>query len=271
MAEQPQTGHPQFSEDLALYALGALDSSASLEKHLQYCNSCRRELAELRGDAALLALSAAASAAPQRSRARLLAAIAQEKQLRQPQPAELRALPIPVLMSRSWRALAPVFTSLVLAIFAILLWRDNMNLKQANEELSARVVQANQQSADTRQVLDLLNARDAAQFSLVSTAAKPTPHVKTIYQQRTGQILLMASNLAPIPSNKSYELWLIPPQGAPIPAGLFKPSANGSAVMLPSAKQLPAGIEAKAFAVTVEDQAGAATPTPPIVLKGAGE
>ena len=53
------TAHEQFAEDLALYAVGALsgDEKVSLEKHLQECASCRRELEQLRGDAALLALS----------------------------------------------------------------------------------------------------------------------------------------------------------------------------------------------------------------------
>ena len=49
--------HEQYAEDLALYALGALDEKAALEKHLAECASCRRELEQLRGDAALLALT----------------------------------------------------------------------------------------------------------------------------------------------------------------------------------------------------------------------
>ena len=55
------TAHPQFEEDLALYALGTLDpeSRLALEEHLEECASCRRELEQLRGDMALLALSPA--------------------------------------------------------------------------------------------------------------------------------------------------------------------------------------------------------------------
>jgi hypothetical protein len=34
---------------------------------------------------------------------------------------------------------------------------------------------------------------------------------------------------------------------------------------------LPAGAEAKAFAITVENEAGATSPTMPIVMMGAGE
>jgi hypothetical protein len=50
--------HEQFAEDLALHALGTLqgEERVSLEKHLEGCASCRRELEQLRGDMALMAL-----------------------------------------------------------------------------------------------------------------------------------------------------------------------------------------------------------------------
>ncbi len=59
MNEKLQPGHEQYAEDLALYAVGALEagSCAQLELHLQECPACRRELETLRGDAAVLALS----------------------------------------------------------------------------------------------------------------------------------------------------------------------------------------------------------------------
>jgi anti-sigma-K factor RskA len=72
-----------------------------------------------------------------------------------------------------------------------------------------------------------------------------------------------------VPSQKAYELWLIPLNGAPMPAGVFKPDVRGSAVIINP--PLPAGVEAKAFAITVEAETGASTPTMPIVMMGAGE
>jgi anti-sigma factor RsiW len=44
--------HEEFAEDLALYALGSLegDERFGLEKHLEECAGCRRELDLLRGD-----------------------------------------------------------------------------------------------------------------------------------------------------------------------------------------------------------------------------
>jgi anti-sigma-K factor RskA len=72
-----------------------------------------------------------------------------------------------------------------------------------------------------------------------------------------------------LPAQKAYELWLIPNQGAPIPASVFKPDAHGGATVINP--PLPAGTEAKAFAITVEPEAGSSTPTMPIVLVGTGE
>ncbi len=82
-------------------------------------------------------------------------------------------------------------------------------------------------------------------------------------------LLFVANNMPALPPQKAYELWLIPVQGAPIPAGVFKPDAHGSATVVNP--PLPAGAEAKAFGITVENEGGATTPTMPIVMMGTGE
>ena len=73
--------HSRFTEDLALYALGTLegDEQVELEKHLKDCPDCRHELEQLRGGAALLALSASGPAPPQRARGRLMNAVTRER------------------------------------------------------------------------------------------------------------------------------------------------------------------------------------------------
>jgi len=88
-----------------------------------------------------------------------------------------------------------------------------------------------------------------------------------MYSRERG-LIFIASNLKPVPAQKAYELWLIPMHGEPIPAGVFKPDARGSATVINP--PLPAGVEAKAFAITVESEQGSSKPTPPIVMMGAG-
>jgi len=50
---------------------------------------------------------------------------------------------------------------------------------------------------------------------------------------------------------------------------VFKPDAHGSATVVNP--PLPAGTEAKAFAITVENEAGSPVPTTPVVMMGTGE
>jgi len=50
---------------------------------------------------------------------------------------------------------------------------------------------------------------------------------------------------------------------------VFKPDAHGSATVINP--PLPAGVEAKAFAMTIEPKQGSSTPTMQIVMMGAGE
>src|ERR1700692_2148199 len=114
------SAHEPFADDLALFALGALqgDERVTLEKHLEGCSSCRRELERLRGDMALLALSASGPAPPRRSRERLLKAIAQEP--RAPKAAPHQAL--------SWWTFLPWLATAALLLVGALLWRQSDRL-----------------------------------------------------------------------------------------------------------------------------------------------
>jgi len=48
--------------------------------------------------------------------------------------------------------------------------------------------------------------------------------------------------------------------------GGFKPDEHGNAVMMD--QKMPAGVEAKAFAITVEKEEGSDKPTSPVMLMG---
>jgi len=261
------SAHSQFAEDLALYALGALEGleRSELERHLEGCVACRSELQRLRGDAALLALAVEQVKPPAGARQRLMAAVAAE-----PRRTVAEVKP-------RWRMLTPVLAAIaaVLAIAVLALWRQNVDidrrLAKTQREMQSLTQEYGQLQADAqhaRDVLDVITSRDAVRVTLAATNAKPQPQGKAFYIPKSGRLVFMASNLAPIPAGKTYELWLIPKNGhAPMPAGVFRPDAGGSAnVMMPS---LPAGMEAKAFAITIEPEGGTSTPTMPLVLAGA--
>src|SRR3954468_10580557 len=236
--------HEQYADDLALYAVGSLPASeaAGLEQHLETCSDCRRELEALRGDAALLALSSAGPAAPARSRARLLNALATEPYAHT------------VRRRRPFFELVPILAAAALVLISILLWRENVQMRRRYEYLQAHQREEGVRLAKAQELIEMLTAPSVQRVSLNSTNLSPQPHAKCMYKAQNGHLLLMASNLAQLPSGKTYQLWIFPKKTnqKPVPAGMFKPDADGNAMVLnPS---IPTGVEARGFAVTIEPE-----------------
>ncbi len=253
------SGHEQFGENLALQALGSLegDERLELDAHLQECAACRRELESLRGDMALLSLSTAGPKPPARTRARLMAAIAGE-----PRGAT-------VAPRRSWWMLAPSLVAAALALMVVVIGQQNSTLRQQIAGMQWEAAAEQVELRQVREIVSTLTASDAMRVTLVAAKTPPQPQGKAIYVRDRSSLIFIASNLPAVPARKAYELWLIPTRGAPIPAGVFKPDAHGSATVVNP--PLPVGVEAKAFAITVEPEAGSTIPTMPIVMVGAGE
>lgn len=257
--------HTQYAEMLAVYALGALDAAeeSELQLHLRSCTECQAELAALRGDAALLALSAVGPAPPLRARQRLLASISNETR-QQP------ILPRLILgtLRPGWLSFAPIAAALILAIFSLMLWRLDARLQRRLDRTEAELQQMQEQLHKSAELVALLHSPDSMHLTLVKVQTPLQPQIKTVYSSKMGRLLLMASHLDPLPQNKAYELWLLPMNGAPMPCGMFKPNAKGDAMMDHSLKEL--GIEAKGFAITIEPESGSATPTSPIEMISVG-
>jgi anti-sigma-K factor RskA len=263
------SGHEQFADDLALYALDALQGQerANLEQHLATCAACKRELEQLRGDTALLALSTLGPKPPQRARQRLLDAVAKEAPMTS--RARLQEVPSNEVRTRSWWPWLGWAATAAVVLFAVSLGKENYELKRDLRMASSMLSQRTQDLEQARSLANSLTDPDSQHFTLVALKAPPQPQGKAIYLRKRSSLIFMANNMPSLPSQKAYELWLIPMEGAPIPAGTFKPDAHGSATVINP--PLPRGMHAKAFAITVENEAGAATPTMPIVMMGTGE
>lgn len=242
------SAHEQFAEDLALHALGVLqgDERATLEKHLDSCAPCRQELANLRGDMALMAIATSGPKPPQRARQRLLDAIAKEP----------RAAAGTSRASRFnwWAALGWAATAAMLLV-VIQLRRENYFLRESVSTLAALTGQQTIELANAKRVVDTLTAPESQTVVLAASKTPPQPQGKAFYLRNRSGLVFVANNLAPLPPDKIYELWLIPTSGAPIAAGLFKPDAKGNATVV-NPPGLPAGVEAKTFAVTLESASG---------------
>ena len=165
--------------------------------------------------------------------------------------------------------LIPSLAAVALAVGAFSLWRENGELRNRVADLQDKAQQQQTQLEQAREVVSTFTSPEAQKITLVAAKTPPQPQGKAFYLRARGSLIFLANNLAPLPPQKAYELWLIPTTGAPIPAGVFKPDTHGSATVVNP--PLPAGTEAKAFAITVESEAGSSAPTMPIVMMGAGE
>ena len=264
-------------EELALLAMQALslEESAAVRLHLSECADCRDQLAEISGDLALVAMSVEQHAVPEGARQRFVDRIATDAARSQ---RTARAPVIPILPGKrasrpaSWIAWGAVAAMVIISVaLGVKIYFLNQQLQSEDALLrrAERLIQAhNADNLRARALLDVLTA-PAAQRVLLTTTGKqpPAPSARAVYLASRGALILQASNMQPLPANKTYELWVIPATGAPIPAGLFRPDASGSgSVVMPS---IPQGVQAKAFGITIENAGGAATPTLPIILSGA--
>jgi anti-sigma-K factor RskA len=259
------SAHEQFGEDLSLYALGVLDGEGRtvLEKHLESCAGCREELAALRGDMAVLATSVMGPKPPQRARVRLMDAIAKEP----------RGVTAPAAEARHglnwWGALGWLAAAAML--FVVFQTRgENDKLRQSVATLGSLVKQQTSELENAKRVVETITAPEAQKIVLVAGKTPPQPQGKAFYLRDKSGLIFVANNLPPLAPEKIYELWLFPANGgAPIAAGLFKPDAHGSATVVNP--PLPAGVEAKNFAVTLEPESGShEAPRGTAVMAGAG-
>lgn len=283
-------------EDLALYALHLLsaEDEATIKQHLGGCDECRAELNAVQGDLAIFALTVEVQSPAAASRDRLMNAIAREPRAQTATAVADRAVedrerrdvapvtPISFgrrdrdldLDARSERPRARVLPWLGwaaaagLAFLTVQLYRERQNLRDQVTTASHRTSDLELQAANARRTQETLTDAGALRVSLTRSKQAPEPQGKATYIASKGALVFIASNLEPLQPYKTYELWIIPASGqAPVAAGLFHPDSKGNAsVILP---QLPAGVEAKAFGVTIEDEGGSSGPTMPILLSGA--
>lgn len=290
-------------EDLALHAMQSLPDGevAAIRSHLEGCVLCRWQLAQVSGDLALLGMTADQQPAPREARERFLSQLAgvsagedsnlereqplqqevtQEKEFDQ-QNSEERSVnqsagspsgmlvEMPPVASRRRGAgfWIPWAIAAGLAVAAIALGVQNAALNDTLRNESNMVTNLAVKASRAQQVLETLTSSHAQHAILTPEKTASEPAGRVTYLPERGGLIFQANNLKPLPAQKTYELWLIPANGKPpMPAGLFRPDAAGTAgVVLPS---LPSDVPARAFGVTIEAAGGSAEPTAPILLAG---
>jgi len=256
--------HPFREEDFDLYALGVLegDELRGIETHVNSCADCAQKVTEARGRIAMLALSAEPQEPSIKVRQKLMARVRAEANPARARDAVRAERSPSLLWNFAWGAVA-----VALAIFAVYLWNSNKILQ---DELTQQETAMKQQMAVTeraRAIAALFSSPQTVTINLAPKAPITTGSGRVVYNSQQGA-LIYAGTLPPLAANKSYELWMIPQNGSPIAAGVFSVTPNGDGnVVLP---KIPAGVSAKAFAVTIEPTGGGAAPTGPMAQVGAG-
>jgi anti-sigma-K factor RskA len=256
--------HPTREEDFDLYALGALDGKdrSEFEAHLASCAVCKAKLAEARGRMSLLALTAPSTSPSPGVKQRLLRQVLATGQEPGGTVARVEPEKAEGIFPRWWGLLLPVAGAFALA--SVLLWLHNERLDRQIAELRIIVDQQQKQIAQAHEVAELMTARDTVVVSLAMQKNQPEGTARVLYNARRG-MLVYDGHLPATTSDWSYQLWLVPMNGAPISAGVFNP-ANGE--MNSIVTKVPPGTAAKAFAVTLEPAGGKPAPTGPMILVG---
>jgi anti-sigma-K factor RskA len=135
--------------------------------------------------------------------------------------------------------------------------------------LLAVVLAPRRENPDTAKLADalaILNDPAARQVTFGETAQ---PARGRVFVSGGKGVLFIGAHLPAIAGNKTFELWVIPAKGNPVPAGTFRGEADATAVYV---RPGPVEGDAAAVAVTVEPEGGSPQPTttPFIVIKLSG-
>ena len=128
-----------------------------------------------------------------------------------------------------------------------------------------------QQISDLQKQLSTLANQPNIPLGYTALALPPQPgnegvSAAALYNPQKNDVILVASGLKPLPSDKVYELWLLKPQGNPEPAGTFTPDPNGTVRHTATGAQTMA--QYVGFAVSEEPSPGVPAPTGPIIVAG---
>jgi anti-sigma-K factor RskA len=175
-----------------------------------------------------------------------------------PSEAVVRQLPAPSRLK--WLIAASVALLLLSGLGNYLLYsrlqETEANLEVAQSEQSRYA--ATQQAAlkERDQELAVLRSADFRAVELKGTPKAPEAVARVYYNPKTKAVYVDVRNLPAPPSGKQYQLWALD-NGKPVDAGvLASATAAGDSI-----QQMKDIASAQAFAMTVEDAGGVASPT----------
>jgi hypothetical protein len=254
--------HSERLEELAaLQALGLPlgEESTEFARHLdEGCPLCEELLPEFRAAARALSVGVPPREPRPELREKILASL--------PGFRFERAPAVPSASHAAWWLAA---AAAVLFVFAV--W-DDARLRRQREDLRSRTAQLSEELSGARTEMarrDLrvrvLESDDVRILFLGGKDPQASARAKVFWSEKAKTGMIVAGNLAPLPPDKQYELWVFA-EGKPVAAGVFDADTSGRALF--ESKGLPGLPAAQNFAVTIEPRGGVSQPTGPIILVG---
>ena len=236
------SNHAIFQDNLAAYALGALDAeeAAALEAHLKTCDTCSTELAQYGRVATGLLMAMPAHPPRSAVRHKLQKRLAGE----QPRP------------RFNWSFGRLAFAAALVIVVGL-------NLLTVSQVYSLRREQA-----------ELIKNHTSDQTTIAMLAYPTTQTIAFDENGVSGSLLVdkqrnllavFAWNLAPLPSDETYQLWLIDPNGDRTSGGLLRPEPGYPFVTAVIRSQQPLK-DFVGIGITREPAGGSSKPTGPRVF-----
>ncbi len=244
--------HAAVDELGAAYALGALepDEARAVAEHLASCTEPHTEVRSLLGAEQVLAMSAEPVQPSAALRERVMASIERVPQEHAALPPPRRPARAEPRERRGWldwlspRVVRPLAVAAVVALLAVGAVGLNLQSQLAERDRALRAVADAIASGQTAFRVE----GDAGRGYVVDTPGD-------------GAALVVA-DLASLPADKIYELWLLDAEGTPVAVGTFTPSEAEVAVV-----QLERDLAGYAvFAVTVEASRVDAPTSDPVMV-----
>jgi len=262
--------HDRLQDSAGLYVLGALALAdrVEFERHLQSCEDCTAEVHSLAGVTSVLPHAVPLVDPPSSLRSRVMAITGRSTAA----PAHVVSLPARPVRSRPWvssagwlSAAALLLVSVGLGVYSTSLQREITNLRTEVSDLNARLNQSDQRVAAATRLVALADARmavltapDLTQVDLQGQQPVAPQASGRAFYSRTRGLVFTASDLPPLRTGRTYQLWLVTAQ-APVSAGLFDIDNAGRVTQ--TFTTAPDVARPVAIAVTEEPAGGVPAPT----------
>jgi anti-sigma-K factor RskA len=186
-------------------------------------------------------------------------------------PADNKIQPLTPVRSISFAKLLAAASVILLVGSTLLNFYFYNQYKSSSAQLN-QLIASNQQLADNKNVMDaklqqyensfkMIRDTNMAIIAMKGQPVAPQSQTTVYWNKQTRDVYLLVNALPHPAAGKQYQLWAIV-DGKPVSAGLLNADASDALAVM---KNIP---KAQAFAITLENTGGSATPTMPIYVVG---